>query len=103
MLYETAAFIIWNLFFCSQNKAFHFFIRPLCFSPSHNTLSLQSKNLKRIKLEIINQNVPLLYGDANMSYITEHRAVSQNSHRHLHHITPFHDTGSIVTIKMYME
>ncbi len=31
MLYETAAFIIWNLFLCSQNKAFHFFIRPLCF------------------------------------------------------------------------
>ncbi len=31
MLYESAAFIIWNLFFCSHNKDFRFFIRPLCF------------------------------------------------------------------------
>ncbi len=103
-LYESAAFIIWNRSSAHRIKlSASSLSSPLCFLRPTHTLSLQSNNLKRIKLEIINQKVPLLFGDANMSYITELRAVSQNSHRHLHHIRPFHDTGSIVTIKMYME
>jgi len=51
---------------------------------------------------VIYQKVPLLFRVANMSYITELRSVSQNIQRHLHHISPFHVTGSIVTIKMHM-